>query len=100
MKLAHFLRVYNKHLVCKHDCIKFSRRIAWHSFLENNFAEFLDECWLKDIKISWIQWVVGGIWLQQHLLFINCRPQPKKKKKNGHSQKKKKKGRERNTKQN
>ena len=29
--------------VCEHDCVKFRRRIVWHSFLENNFAEFFDE---------------------------------------------------------
>ena len=42
MKRTHFLHVYNKRMLCKHDCM-FRRRIAWHSFLENNFAEFLDE---------------------------------------------------------
>ena len=43
MKCAHFLCFYRKRMLCGHNCVKFRGRIAWHSFLENNFAEFLDE---------------------------------------------------------
>ena len=43
MKRVHFLCVYNKRMLCEHDCVKFCRHFAWHSFLENDFAEFLDE---------------------------------------------------------
>ena len=43
MKRAHFLAVYNKRMLCENDCVKFRGRIAWHSFLEINFAEFLYE---------------------------------------------------------
>ena len=56
MKRAHFLRVYNKRMLCEHDCVKFRGRIAWHSFLENKFAEFL-EVWVK-INQDFVQWVV------------------------------------------
>ena len=47
--------IYNKRMLCEHDCIKFRGRIAWHSFLEINFAKFLDEVRLK-IKISSSRW--------------------------------------------
>ena len=56
MKHVHFLHVYNKRMLCEHDCVKFRRCIAWYSFLENNFAEFLDEVGLKWIKISSGRW--------------------------------------------
>ena len=59
MKCTHFLRVYNKRMLCEHDCVKFRGRIAWHSFLENNFAEFLNEVWVK-INGSFCP-VIGGI---------------------------------------
>ena len=43
MKRVCFLHVYNKRMLCEYDWVKFRGRIAWHSFLENNFAKFLDE---------------------------------------------------------
>ena len=46
MKCANFLPVYNKCMLCEHDCVKFYKRVAWHSFLENNFAELLYEVWV------------------------------------------------------
>ena len=53
MKRTHFLRVYNKRMLCEHDCVMFRGRIAWHSFLENSFAEFFGEVQVKiNIKIS------------------------------------------------
>ena len=57
MKRVHFLRVYNKHILRKQDCVKFRGRIAWHSFLENNLAEFLDEVRVK-INQDFIQSLV------------------------------------------
>ena len=47
MKREHFLHIYNKRMLCEHYCIKFHGHIAWHSFLENNFSEFLDEVRVK-----------------------------------------------------
>ena len=47
MKHMHFLRIFNKSVLCEHDCVEFRRRIAWHGFLENNSAEFLDEVQVK-----------------------------------------------------
>ena len=44
---------------CKHDCIKFCGRIAWHSFLENNFAELLDEVRVK-INRDFVQLLLWG----------------------------------------
>ena len=49
MKPAHFLRIYSKRMLCKHDCVKFCGSIAWHR--------------------SRFRPVVGGVSLQQHLLF-------------------------------
>ena len=63
---THFLLVYSKRMLCEHDCVKLHGRIAWHSFLENNFAEFLDEVL---VKINWnFRPAVGGVSLKQYLL--------------------------------
>ena len=43
MKRAH----YSKHMLCEQDCVKFRGRIAWHIFLENNFADFPDAVRVK-----------------------------------------------------
>ena len=56
MKIMHFLRIYNKPVLCEHDCFKFRKHISWHSFLANNFAEFLDEVQVIKIKISSSFW--------------------------------------------
>ena len=69
MKCAHFLRIYNECMLCEHDCVKFHGHIAWHSFLENNFEEFLDEVRVK--SKSRFRPVVGGILLEQHLLLTD-----------------------------
>ena len=47
MKHTHFLHLYNKRMLCEHDCVKFHGHIAWHSFCKNNFAEFHDEVRVK-----------------------------------------------------
>ena len=65
MKRVHFLHVYNKRMLCEHDCAKFRGRIAWHSFLENNFAEFLDEVGKNKSRF---RPVICDASLQQHLL--------------------------------
>ena len=62
MKRAHFLAVYNKRMLCENDCVKFRGRIAWHSFLEINFAEFLYE--VRVIINKKIRPDVGSVSLQ------------------------------------
>ena len=58
MKRAHFLHVYNKRMLCEHDCVKFRGCIAWHSFLESNFADFIGEVRVK-INQDFIQSLVA-----------------------------------------
>ena len=68
MKCAHFLHIHNKCMLCERDCIKFPGRIARHSFLENNFAEFLDEARIK-INQDFVQSLVAFCY-SNHLLFV------------------------------
>ena len=42
---------YNKHMLIAQDCVKFRGRIAWQSFLVNNFTEIPDVVQVKKIKI-------------------------------------------------
>ena len=46
------------------DCVTCRGHILFDSLFENNFADFLDEVWVKIIKI----FGVDGVSLQQHLL--------------------------------
>ena len=55
------VRIYNKGMLCKHNCVKFRGQIAWHSFLENNLAEFLDEVRVK-INQDYVQLLVAFLY--------------------------------------
>ena len=52
MKRAH----YSKRMLRKQVLVKFRGRVAWQSFLENNFADFSDVVRVKNIKISSSRW--------------------------------------------
>ena len=53
--------IYNKHMLITQDYVKFRGRIAWQSFLVNNFADFTDVVQVK--KKSRFRSVVGGVLL-------------------------------------
>ena len=50
---------YSKRMLRKQDCVKFRGRIAWDSFLENNFADFSEVVRVK--KKSRFRPAIGGI---------------------------------------
>ena len=52
------MHIYNKRMLYELDCVKFRWCIGWHSFLENSFAEFLDEVRVK-INQDFVQSLVA-----------------------------------------
>ena len=52
---------YSKRMLCKQDCVKFCRHIAWQSLFENNFADFSIWCSAGKKKISRFRQAVAGV---------------------------------------
>ena len=73
MKPAHFLHVYNKHMSCEHDYVKFRGHNARDSFLENNFAEFLDEVCRVKINQDFVQSLVAFRYSNICYSHIDCK---------------------------
>ena len=47
--------IYNKRMLIAEVCIKFGGRIAWQSFLVNNFADFPDVVRVKKSRFCWVK---------------------------------------------